>query len=103
MSEPEILPMRVQEALAFPEPILFTKGGCHIFALVLQRLLRDQKYALRRFDVGDMKGYHVYAYRAGFMVDARGIRREDDGMAAAHALYQWKVVVEECAENDLTT
>jgi hypothetical protein len=73
------------KALAEMDDIrLFCGRACHIFAVVLHEMFPQEKYSLRRVVVTDfqkMEGFHVYAHRAPFMVDACGIRREADYLA----------------------
>jgi hypothetical protein len=73
------------ECLSQDDIRLFHKGACHIFAVTLKASFSDEGYTLKRVvlekDSDTKEAYHVFASRPGFIVDACGIKREDDYLA----------------------
>lgn len=94
------LPHKISERLAQSDLVLFTNGGCHIFAKALFELLPDENYEprhLRAFHSGgDKPGYHVYLFSDGFAVDALGIKREIDLIAGCMAKTRLRFESEKC-------
>jgi hypothetical protein len=96
------LPRRISERFGLSDLFLFTSGGCHVFAKALSDLMPREAYELRHLrGRGPLKaeklGYHIYLYKDGFAVDALGIRRERDMIAAFNeAKHGWTFTAEPC-------
>ncbi len=90
----------MEEIRGLSDLILFTSGGCHIFAKALLEVLAIEKYevrCVRRMGQGFNKSvYHVYAYKNGYMVDALGIHAEEDYIAWATARNEMAMKAEAC-------
>jgi hypothetical protein len=55
---------------------LFFKGGCHVFAVALQRF--QPLCQLRRVIFREMGAYHVYACSGEWLIDVGGLKRQSD-------------------------
>ena len=90
------LPDQLYNRWSQSDLFLFTAGGCHIFCRALLRLMPGEGYEARHLHLKggdthtDSPGYHIYAFHAGYAVDALGIRREDD-------LIAWTAAKENCS------
>jgi hypothetical protein len=99
-----IIPCDIGKFFYASDLFLFTGGGCHIFARALANLLSDQRYVLRAaFETKNCKPdcFHVYAYADGYLIDALGIKREQDYLDHIAGSRGVKIHTELCAEKDL--
>lgn len=71
----------LQEKLDQPDEILFSKGGCHVFAAVLQEKIGCYGYTLRRlaarYKLFAREAMHVYVAKNGVMIDVSGSSEEE--------------------------
>jgi hypothetical protein len=73
----------IEECLEQPDHRLFTHRGCHIFATEILNRFPTENYSIRTIEIDDgygaaTSGFHILPYRSGFVVDAHGIKREQD-------------------------
>jgi hypothetical protein len=73
----------IGECLGQPDHVLFTHRGCHVFADTLLQRFHTENSKLKTIEINDgygpaTSGFHVLAHRDGFLVDAHGIKREQD-------------------------
>jgi hypothetical protein len=94
------LPRKISERFGLSDLVIFTGGGCHIFAKALFDLMPQEKYELRHLRAfhsgGEKPGYHVYLHKDGYAVDALGIKKEEDVIAAFMAKSGWTFKAEAC-------
>ena len=80
------------ECLRYDDIRLFHKGACHVFADALKTQFPEEGYTLKRVLVCDgfdsQQAYHVFASKGEFIVDASGIKREEDYVAWVTACKQ---------------
>jgi hypothetical protein len=85
---------------------MFSRGGCHVFAVALQRYRSEEQYELCRVVCRGLRAYHVYARTGGWLVDVGGLKRESDyfhwlGRRAIEREWTSEIKSEIASETDL--